>query len=217
MIRNIICGLLALISPYALSAGFDCQKPTSAVERIICNSAALSGMDSELNRVFKGIHENLDEAGRKSLKTEQLAWLRNTRNQCTDENCMLNVYSSRIKSLRTRLDFPQFTTITSRGKKLDVRLEYDSSYRIESFNESLSHTSSGKITACKLLVDIAVGTAHGNHSYGGLCTLTTGNKTEPVRICNDDMVGHFSLMKLDRNTTTIEELGTFVADNCYGG
>jgi uncharacterized protein len=209
--------LLALISPYALSAGFDCQKATSTVERVICNNESLSGLDSEMSRVFKGIHENLDEAGRKSLKAEQLAWLRNTRNKCANENCVLNAYFSRLEALRTRPDLPELTTITSRGEELDVRLEYDSSHRIESFNESLSHTSRGKITACKMLVDIAVGTARGNHSYGGLCTLTTENKTEPVKICNDDMAGHFSLVKLGSNTTTIEELGTFVADNCYGG
>lgn len=41
-------------------------------------------------------------ADKQALKREQLAWLKNERDVCTDEDAMLKVYQERIEQLSTR-------------------------------------------------------------------------------------------------------------------
>ena len=67
--------------------------------------------------------------------------------------------------------------------------------RNEAFNLDLQRKEPGaKITSCWKLIDVPVGTAHGNHSFGGYCALERSGKTSTVEICNDDMVGHFKMI-----------------------
>jgi hypothetical protein len=87
--------------------------------------------------------------------------------------------------------------------------------RTDSFNGDLD-VPKGKITQCKVLIDVPVGTSHGNHSFGGLCTLLKNDKDSSVMICNDDVVGHFKMDKVDHEAT-MQELVDFVVSNCYGG
>src|ERR1017187_8643410 len=90
----------------------------------------------------------------------------------------------------------------------------DLNSRNDSFSTKLLRNGgAGKITACSLLIDVPVGTAHGNHSFGGLCTLSVGTLKSSVMICDDDMVGHFHFIEV-RNKIKVQELVDFVVSNC---
>ena len=102
---------------------------------------------------------------------------------------------------------------TSNGAALLINNQNE---RNDSFNRAIERNGkTGKITQCKILIDVPVGTAHGNHSYGGFCTLVDGSASNVI-ICDDDMVGHFKMEPSDRKPT-MQRLVDFVAKNCYGG
>lgn len=103
---------------------------------------------------------------------------------------------------------------TSNGAALRIS---DPNQRNESFNSNLKRRGlKERITKCTSLIDVPVGTAHGNHSYGGLCTTAEGRKKMRVMICDDEMIGHFELKKVQRKVK-MQELVDFVVSNCYGG
>lgn len=76
-------------------------------------------------------------------------------------------------------------------------------------------TGQSKILNCKKIYDLPVGTASGNHSYGGICTVQNNKVKRMVMVCVDEMVGHRSL-KLGGSMFE-EDLKKFIALNCYGG
>jgi uncharacterized protein YecT (DUF1311 family) len=87
----------------ALSAGFDCKKAKSNVEKLICSSEQLSSLDDALNRQFQDTLEKAED--RRSLINEQKAWIKE-RDKCLDAKCLLKAYESRQDSLKSRLSCP---------------------------------------------------------------------------------------------------------------
>jgi hypothetical protein len=93
----------------------------------------------------------------------------------------------------------------------------DSNARISSFNRAIARRPlRGKITKCSALIDLAVGIADGNHSYGGLCSYSENGGRASVMICNDEMVGHFQMIKI-REQPWLHDLTDFVLRSCTGG
>ena len=88
----------ALFCMAAGAASFDCAKASSHLEKAICASPTLSKLDSELADAY-GVAA-LTHADAESLKSDQRAWLRETRNKCADEACLETVYKQRIVALR---------------------------------------------------------------------------------------------------------------------
>lgn len=86
-------------------------------------------------------------------------------------------------------------------------------------NEALKDRNSfGHLENCRRIIEIPVGTADGDHSYGGLCLLNeNSSKLNHVMICNDDLVGHFKIRHIQRYEDNISDLIRFVIDNCTGG
>lgn len=93
--------------------------------------------------------------------------------------------------------------------------------RIASFNPISSNNVGGKITECRSLIEIPVGKVNSNTSYGGVCLYSKEGILIPVKICNDEMVGHFKMLPLDgpsdQFSGSILELTEFVMKNCFGG
>lgn len=80
------------------------------------------------------------------------------------------------------------------------------------------HKLPEKIGFCMLMVDMPAGTAHGNHSYGGVCETTVDKKSEYFMICADEMIGHFKFEPLpEPPADEVNELARFVSNNCFGG
>jgi hypothetical protein len=73
----------------------------------------------------------------------------------------------------------------------------------------------GHVKSCGPMVDVAVGRADGNNSYGAECVIIFGSKTKKMMICDDDMVGHFALN--NEAYADGEYLAQFIQQNCYGG
>jgi uncharacterized protein len=77
--------------------GFDCAKATTKPERLICSNSDLSVADLKLNQLFKKVFNSAED--KETLKKDQLAWMKNRRNVCTDLPCMLEAYRERIAVL----------------------------------------------------------------------------------------------------------------------
>ncbi len=77
--------------------------------------------------------------------------------------------------------------------------------QIASFNGSIKeHKLKGEIIACRRFIDVPVGAAHGNHSFGGTCLYKDNEDIYPVHVCNDEMVGHFNLEKTNSESSILE-------------
>jgi len=66
-------------------------------------------------------------------------------------------------------------------------------------------------------VNLPAGTARGNHSFGGICRLDDGRSRTDVLICNDDMVGHFAMDRIEVDRETDKALIDYVNTKCFGG
>jgi uncharacterized protein YecT (DUF1311 family) len=107
-------GLALSVSLAALStahaASFDCAKATSAAEKLICATPALSSLDEELAKAYKTLREELDPKGQALLKESQKRWLRywpvicsedptKLKSATQDPVCIQELYLERLKVL----------------------------------------------------------------------------------------------------------------------
>ena len=88
--------LTACATP-AFSAGFDCGKATTLVERQICGTPDLGALDSRLDTEYKKVITDTDNAA--AWQKDQRKWLAE-RNTCTTASCLRNRYVNRITLLR---------------------------------------------------------------------------------------------------------------------
>lgn len=96
------CQLVVAMSGYALhahSAGFDCAKASSAVEKMICADAQLSELDESLKSAYQQALSNTSSAS--DLKKSQQTWLKSVRNRCVETICLTQAYHARLTELNT--------------------------------------------------------------------------------------------------------------------
>jgi len=93
----ILVGVLALTSAQATS--FDCAKAASGIEKLICGSAKLSELDDALDKAYKEARTNSSPEEAKRLVSDQRQWLKEIRNSCGDEPCLVHAYASRIETI----------------------------------------------------------------------------------------------------------------------
>jgi uncharacterized protein len=106
MFRALLVVCLALVSITAASAAsFDCNKAATPVEKMICQSGALSGLDDQMVQIYGLRLAKSDNPS--ALRTAQLTWLRNRRNKCTDDACLIAAYNERLLALGVQ---PQINT-----------------------------------------------------------------------------------------------------------
>jgi uncharacterized protein len=84
--------------PSFAQPSFDCAKATQPVERLICASPEISGLDEMLARSYAVAVDKLAEAGG-CLRTDQTRWLRSVRNACGDDACLQRAYHLRLSEL----------------------------------------------------------------------------------------------------------------------
>lgn len=81
---------------------------------------------------------------------------------------------------------------TDKGDEWSGLLEENPDARVKSFNDDLAFRGiEGKIICCKQLISIRLGRE--NKAYAAFCELETPKKTSMITICNDEMVGDFSI------------------------
>ncbi len=82
------------------AASFDCSKAETFVEMSICNDPELSRLDDKLSEAYKAAKAEV--ANPEMLKKEQILWLKEVRNKCTNVDCLKKVYEERISELNLK-------------------------------------------------------------------------------------------------------------------
>jgi uncharacterized protein len=83
------------LSTFAYATSFDCQKAVSLIEKAICTDKILGDLDDSLQQSYQKALEHSQDAA--ALKTSQLEWLKNVRNQCADNRCVKEAYTARLQ------------------------------------------------------------------------------------------------------------------------
>jgi uncharacterized protein YecT (DUF1311 family) len=219
-----ICILVGIFvfAGMAFAASFDCAKVTAgSVESLICANKNLSELDEELQAAYTGAMKAVDSADKSSLAREQRNWIKYLRNICASENSLDYAYRTRIdlllKNKKHIVDDAERIRLLEDSCQSVVYLR-DPSLRIVSFNKSLAENNEdGEIIGCSQLIDLPVGTANGNHGFGGYCTLRTEGRRKGVMICDDDMVGHFAMKRVGDKSESKIDLVNFTNRECFGG
>ncbi|TDR45948.1 uncharacterized protein DFR29_104385 [Tahibacter aquaticus] len=97
--------LLAPVSAWAAAPSFNCGKARSTVEKMVCNSDALSKLDAKLDQIYTAALKEMTAADRAAEKRLQKRWL-SERDACAGqehaENCASSRYEARIAQLQIK-------------------------------------------------------------------------------------------------------------------
>jgi uncharacterized protein len=215
----IVAGALGLCSTSGFTAGFDCASAKTSAEGRICANHELSHLDGELAETYRTALRTAEGPSKADLKREQRHWITFVRDVCDSDACLTTAYVERIKLLaeNQRVLINESSCEIPEGTSCRSVITYrDTSYRIASFNRSLSdHHVPGAIVGCDRLIDLPVGLRDSNHSFGAFCTLQSDAGRKRVKVCNDDMVGRFAIEPV--STGTYAELRDFTDARCFGG
>ncbi|MFJ5480480.1 lysozyme inhibitor LprI family protein [Pectobacterium carotovorum] len=81
------------------AASFECNKAGSPIENMICSDHKLNRLDDFLAHNYKiAINSEMPDTAKQDLKNSQIEWL-DKRNDCSDEECLKNIYAKRIDYL----------------------------------------------------------------------------------------------------------------------
>ncbi len=95
--------LLALAGDSA-AASFDCAKAASAIEKTLCASPRLNQLDTRMGLAYARALRACPTA---DTRHAQRDWLREQRNRCGDEACLIAAYETRLGQLaRVACDNP---------------------------------------------------------------------------------------------------------------
>ena len=113
-----------------IKASFDCAKEgLSKAEKGICNSFYTAREDYMLNVAYNFIMDFADEATAKTIKKEQMQWLKQRNLQCNNttsanelDSCLLKAYSKRADELKTIIqNIPKsFVTLHSQTGQIPI-------------------------------------------------------------------------------------------------
>jgi len=217
--KSIIVFLFGLLyAGFSIGASFDCSATGTSTEKLICSDATLSKMDEELTSNYKQVLASLDGSNKEKFVLEQKDWLKYSRSLCGDVACLRRSYQTRIKLFQAcnGVCMNLAEEYVSNSESHNLITLRNSNERNRSFSKDLTTRKFKAVLGCETLVDVSVGTAHGNDSYGGLCKLKDAKEESFYMVCNDDMIGHFNIIQAASNATRYE-LADFVVKNCYGG
>lgn len=82
----------------ALAKSLDCSKRISVQAQLICGDGELARVDEALAELYNQKIKASDHKAR--LRSDQRAWLRDSRNRCGDKACLLRSYHLRINELK---------------------------------------------------------------------------------------------------------------------
>lgn len=217
--RWIALAILWAASPPGFAASFDCSKASTPAEKRVCASPGLSSLDDKLGATYRAALDAAEGPSKHDLQVEQRHWVAFVRDICGDEACMAQAYEARIALLarNERVIVNEASCEIPEGKSCRSVVRYrDTSVRIASFNASMkADANAGSIIGCDRLIDLPVGLRDTNHSFGAFCTVATSAGRQRVKVCNDNMFGHFALEPVQ--TGTDSELCDFTNQRCFGG
>lgn len=217
--RWIVVLSLMLPGSPAVASGFDCAKASSQAEHLVCSNPELSALDSRMSEAYGRALGAVEAASKPRLVIEQRHWIRYVRDVCDTSDCLRSAYGQRVELLEKnrRVIFNEAACDIPMGKTCRSVVTYrDSAARVDSFNQSLMRKGeSSVVVGCDRLIDLPVGFKDSNHTFGAFCTLQKGGLKRRVKICNDDMNGHFAVDAVANGS--VDELRDFTNKQCYGG
>lgn len=89
---------IGLYADWGSTAGFDCAKAATRVEKAICASSELSRLDEHLSAYYGFAKDALRES-EACFKADQMQWLKSVRNACKDNACLKKAYLNRLSEL----------------------------------------------------------------------------------------------------------------------
>ena len=98
MLPAVIATVVVLASAsWASAQSFDCKKAQTPVEKMICGSEELGGLDEHMGRYYAAGRGAVEGAA-SCLQSNQQEWL-TFRNQCQDDACLKTAYLNRLAEL----------------------------------------------------------------------------------------------------------------------
>ena len=79
---------------------YNCKNASAYPETLICNRYFLSALDNKLGRIYKSLREASSAEEKDEIKHDQIQWLKEYRNDCSDESCLIDLYIERIGHLK---------------------------------------------------------------------------------------------------------------------
>lgn len=205
------------------AAGFDCTKAETKVELAICSKDELSDLDSQMKQSYDSTLANTKDTN--SLKTEQKQWLKNIRNNCSNSDCLINVYRKRIAELdriNETADIKAYKIIyLSNGK---VRLTHGSLSKIYNLADHI-HGCLGNLYDCSTnkciyypsspLIRI-VSTLETPETTTLLLLVTASPNCNIQGECGSGVYDGFIALTIT-DKLSIVYLNSFTLDDCYSG
>jgi uncharacterized protein YecT (DUF1311 family) len=84
MVMKLMCFFMCLLFSATSFANSACDKPKNDFDGLYCLSKVYQEADKELNDNFKLLAGKLDADGKKSLKSGQLAWIKDRNSRCSE-------------------------------------------------------------------------------------------------------------------------------------
>jgi uncharacterized protein len=170
-----------LMAGSAQAASFDCKKATSKMERAVCGTPRLSGLDESLAAAYTAAKSRLSPNAVKTFVTGQSSWLRFTSTYCfTDYNahavtpgeasqCLTNAYEQRIKEIAaTGTMVAGFKSYPALDNRIKVSAKEQSVYTVERRYVQLDDNSALAIKLNEYLAfkdKIVLDDSRGSESY----------------------------------------------------
>jgi uncharacterized protein YecT (DUF1311 family) len=82
MMRPLLLSLSVMLFP-GLALANGCENPRNSYDAVHCEQKIYQKADDDLNKTYKQLIAKLDKEGKKILKHEQLAWIRERDTECT--------------------------------------------------------------------------------------------------------------------------------------
>jgi uncharacterized protein len=94
------------------NASFDCDKASTAAQKLVCRAPSLREADLEVGKAFRAARLSVQNPDK--LNVEQTSWTRDVRDRCTNEACLSKALAARANSLQLE----KVTRITAIAKKV---------------------------------------------------------------------------------------------------
>lgn len=144
--RTLLVCLFLVFSNQSISAGFDCGKATTKVEKSICANKDISLLDGSLSYNYKKFYKYKNEEQRSTFRTQQLAWIRDRDQNCklskSLQDCLKIEYEKRISEIKKQNTFlsknmdlnePKLLTFLKNTRKFDIGKVLPEYYAITNF------------------------------------------------------------------------------------
>ncbi len=187
----------------ALSAGLDCTKAASNVEKMICATPALSTLDGTLNRFYDWALADANAVTKGKISAGQKKWIMQTRDVCTSVDCLTDTYNGRIEELAAvKIGEERVASYVSNPADIP-RITGE-------MQKALSEVGiSQQLSACSYILSL---TSHSS-SYGAICDLGGRKKVE---ICEESMFGNLAVNFYGFEVSG-RSLAAFTQAACPGG